>query len=313
MLFFCFNLGKLIFVLVLFSVIIVLVNILFVSYCVQCDQLVGNMLEVNCVYVIKLVEIIQNFLLVVQQELVYVVIWFGQNDFDLVQVQDEVSWLQLQINSFNFLLVVDVDGLVIVILLQILQLQGEILYSVGNNVVLVVCQLMISDFYQLIIGKLLVLLLYLIFDCSGYYRGYVSGILYLCQCSVLYMLLGKYYYCDGLYLYVVDCNGCLLYYVDGKWVGDYVVGNLVVKVVVCGECGVQQVCNNLGVLMLVGYVLVLVIGWGIIVQWLIEVMLQLLLWLMIVVIWNVILFGLLLLLVIWWFVCCILMLLWQLV
>jgi hypothetical protein len=121
--------------------------------------------------------------------------------------------------------VVDADGLVIATSPQTLQLQGEVLHSVGNNAALAARQPMISDPYQSATGKLLVSLSHPIFDRQGHYRGYVSGTLYLRQRSALHTLLGKHYYRDGSYLYVVDRHGRLLYHADGKRVGDYVVGN----------------------------------------------------------------------------------------
>ncbi|MGM3262602.1 cache domain-containing protein, partial [Klebsiella pneumoniae] len=125
-------------------------------------------------------------------------------------------------------------------------------------------QPMISDPYQSATGKLLVSLSHPIFDRQGRYRGYVSGTLYLRQRSALHTLLGKHYYRDGSYLYVVDRHGRLLYHADGKRVGDYVVGNPAVKAVMRGERGAQQVRNHLGVAMLAGYAPVTATGWGII-------------------------------------------------
>lgn len=306
------NLGKLILALALLSAIIALANTLLASYRVQRDQLVGNTLEANRVYATKLAETTQNFLLAAQQELAYAATRLGQGNLDPAQAQDEASRLQLQTNSFNSSLVVDADGLVIATSPQTLQLQGEVLHSVGNNAALAARQPMISDPYQSATGKLLVSLSHPIFDRSGHYRGYVSGTLYLRQRSALHTLLGKHYYRDGSYLYVVDRHGRLLYHADGKRVGDYVVGNPAVKAVVRGERGAQQVRNNLGVSMLAGYAPVAATGWGIIAQRPTEATLQPLSRLMTAVIWNAIPLGLLSLLITWWFARRISMPLWQL-
>ncbi len=306
------NLGKLILALALLSAIIALANTLLASYRVQRDQLVGNTLEANRVYATKLAETTQNFLLAAQQQLAYAATRLGEHDLDPKQAQDEASRLQLQSSSFNSSLVVDADGLVIATSPQTLQLQGEVLHSVGNNAALAARQPMISDPYQSATGKLLVSLSHPIFDRQGRYRGYVSGTLYLRQRSALHTLLGKHYYRDGSYLYVVDRNGRLLYHADGKRVGDYVVGNPAVKAVVRGERGPQQVRNNRGVSMLAGYAPVAATGWGIIAQRPTEATLQPLSRLMTAVIWNAIPLGLLSLLVTWWFARRISMPLWQL-
>ncbi len=161
------NLGKLILALALLSAIIALANTLLASYRVQRDQLVGNTLEANRVYATKLAETTQNFLLAAQQELAYAATRLGQGNLDPAQAQDEASRLQLQTNSFNSSLVVDADGLVIATSPQTLQLQGEVLHSVGNNAALAARQPMISDPYQSATGKLLVSLSHPIFDRQG--------------------------------------------------------------------------------------------------------------------------------------------------
>jgi hypothetical protein len=280
------NLGKLILALALLSAIIAGQH--------PAGQLPGaarpagrQYLEANRVYATKLAETTQNFLLAAQQELAYAATRLGQSDLDPAQAQDEASRLQLQTNSFNSSLVVDADGLVIATSPQTLQLQGEVLHSVGNNAALAARQPMISDPYQSATGKLLVSLSHPIFDRQGHYRA-TSAAPCTCASAAHCTLLGKHYYRDGSYLYVVDRHGRLLYHADGKRVGDYVVGNPAVKAVVRGERGAQQVRNNLGVSMLAGYAPVAATGWGIIAQRPTEATLQPLSRLMTAVIWNAI-------------------------
>ena len=151
----------------------------------QRDQLVGNTLEANRVYATKLAETTQNFLLAAQQELATPPP--GSARVTSIRHRRRTRPAAcVQTNSFNSSLVVDADGLVIATSPQTLQLQGEILHSVGNNAALAARQPMISDPYQSTTGKLLVSLSHPIFDRQGHYRGYVSGTLYLRQRSAAY-------------------------------------------------------------------------------------------------------------------------------
>ncbi|HAL21801.1 MAG TPA: diguanylate cyclase, partial [Stenotrophomonas sp.] len=147
------NLGKLILALALLSTLIALANTLLASYRVQRDQLVGNTLEANRVYSSKLAETTQNFLLSAQQQLAYAATRLGETGLEPEQAQREASRLQLQSSSFNSSLVVNVDGRVIATSPQTLQLQGEVLKSVGSQMALARRQPMISDPYQSATGK----------------------------------------------------------------------------------------------------------------------------------------------------------------
>ncbi|WP_406234341.1 diguanylate cyclase [Isoptericola jiangsuensis] len=306
------NLGKLILGLALLSTLIALGNTLLASYRVQRDQLVGNTLEANRVYTSKLADTTQTFLLSAQQQLAYAATRLGESGLDAGHAQDEASRLQLQSSSFNSSLVVNASGLVIATSPQTLQLQGEVLKSFGNNQALARRQPLVSDPYQSATGKLLISLSHPIFDRQGAYLGYVSGTLYLRQRSALHTLLGKHYYRDGSYLYVVDHNGRIIYHNNPKEVGTYALDNPAVKAVMRGHSGSQQLVNNHGVAQLSGYAPVPATGWGIIAQRPTEATLQPLSRLMTSVIWNAIPLGVLSLLITWWFARRISMPLWQL-
>ncbi|WMJ70729.1 diguanylate cyclase [Stenotrophomonas sp. 24(2023)] len=306
------NLGTLILALALLSAIIALGNTLLASYRVQRDQLIGNTLEANRVYAAKLAETTQNFLLGAQQQLAYSAARLGEAGMAPAQAQDEASRLQLQTSSFNSALVVDDGGRVIATSPQTLPLKGKVLNSVGNNEALARRQPFISDPYQSATGRLLVAMSHPVFDAAGQYRGYISGTIYLRQRSVLQTLLGRHYYRDGSYLYVVDRHGRLLYHIDPARVGQYATGNPAVDAVARGERGARQVRNSLGVSMLAGYAPVPATGWGVVAQRPTTATLEPLSRLMSSVIWNAIPLGVLSLLVTWWFARRISLPLWQL-
>lgn len=307
------NLGTLILALALLSALVALGNTLLASYRVQRDQLIGNTLEANRVYANKLAETTQNFVLMSQQQLAYSAAALGRSgQLAPERAQDEASRLQLQTNSFNSVLIVAADGMVVATSPQTLHLKGETLSSTGNREALSRRQPMISDPYMSTTGRLLIALSHPVFDGTGTYLGYVSGTIYLRERSVLQTLLGTHYYRDGSYLYVVDRTGRLLYHIDPERVGSYAPGNLAIAAVTGGHRGSQQIINSKGVSMLAGYAPVPATGWGIVAQRPTAATLKPLSQLMSSVIWRAIPLGILSLLVTWWFARRISKPLWQL-
>ncbi len=306
------NLGKLILALALLSAVIALANTLHASYRVQREQLIGSTLEANRVYASKLAETTQNFVLSAQQQLAYSALALGRVPHDHDQLEDEAARLQLQTNSFNSVLIVDAAGTVLATSPQSLSLQGVVLKSVGNKEALARRVPFISAPYQSATGRLLVAISHPIFGAQGQYRGYVSGTIYLRERSILQTLLGKHYYRDGSYLYVVDRNGRILYHLDSKRVGEFVMENPVVQAVTAGHSGAQQVRNSRGVQMLAGYAPVPSVGWGVVAQRPTDATLAPLSGLMSAVIWNAIPLAILSLLLTWWCARRISLPLWQL-
>uniref|UniRef100_UPI001866095C sensor domain-containing diguanylate cyclase n=1 Tax=Pseudomonas sp. K5 TaxID=1156313 RepID=UPI001866095C len=192
-----------------------------------------------------------------------------------------------------------------------LALQGVVLNSQGNSEALKRREPYLSDPYQSATGRLLIAISHPIFDPQGQYKGYVSGTIYLRQRSILQSLLGKHYYRDGSYLYVVDRNGRILYHIEPTRVGQFALENPAVKAVSQGHSGAQEVRNSHGVLMLAGYAPVPSVGWGVVAQRPTEATLAPLSRLMKAVIWNAIPLGVLSLLVTWWFARRISLPLWQ--
>jgi len=306
------NLGTLILALGLLSTLLALGNALAASYRVQREQLIGNTLESNRVYANKLAETTQNFLLSAQQQLAYSALQLGRDGIAEADAQAEASRLQLQTNSFNSVLVVDLGGRVLATSPQTLHLKDVTLRSAGNREALKRRAPMVSDPYDSATGRLLIALSHPIFNADGTYLGYVSGTIYLRERSILQTLLGTHFYRDGSYLYVVDRQGRLLYHLDDARVGEKVDGNAVIDAVTQGHRGAQQVLNSKGISMLAGYAPVPATGWGIIAQRSTAATLKPLSQVMSSVIWHAIPLALLSLLVTWWFARRISLPLWQL-
>lgn len=306
------NLGKLILALALLSALIALANTLHASYRVQREQLIGTTLEANRVYASKLAESTQNFILSAQQQLSYSATQLGERAHGRSELEAEAARLQLQTNSFNSVLIVDPAGTVLATSPLSLALQGVVLSSTGNAEALQRREAFVSHPYQSATGRFLVAITHPIFNQQGQYQGYISGTIYLRERSILQTLLGKHYYRDGSYLYVVDREGRILYHIEPGRIGQTALENPAVQAVSKGHSGAQQVRNSHGVMMLAGYAPVPTAGWGIVAQRPTSATLAPLSRLMTMVIWNAIPLGVLSLLITWWFARRISLPLWQL-
>ncbi|WP_163100470.1 sensor domain-containing diguanylate cyclase [Peribacillus alkalitolerans] len=124
----------------------------------------------------------------------------------------------------------------------------------------------VSDPYIATTGRLIVLVSYPIFDPKGSYKGYVGGTIYLEEENVLSNMLREHFFGDGSYVYVVDKAGKIIFHPDKKRINEGVLFNPVVKKVISGQSGSQQVRNSKGIDFFVGYTVEPTTGWGIVSQ-----------------------------------------------
>ncbi|SDH25736.1 diguanylate cyclase (GGDEF) domain-containing protein [Pseudomonas flavescens] len=260
------DLRQLILSLTLLSVAATLANALYSSYRVQEDLLVSTTLEANRVYATKLAASTDRFLAATQQRLAFASGEIKQQLDQPAALQLMTKRLLLETSSFNSVLIVDADGRVVGCSPESLHLGGTLLRSEGNSAALRERQPLISQPFMSTTGKLVVTVSQPLFDVSGRYRGYLSGVIYL-QCdSILHSLLGEHYYRDGSYLYVVDSQRRLIYHRDVARLGSTVNDNPAIEQVIAGQEGSMQLRNSQGVDMLVGYAPLQSAGWGVVAQ-----------------------------------------------
>lgn len=110
-----------------------------------------------------------------------------------------------------------------------------------------------------------------------------------------------------------DCDWCILYYWDVNCIGEILELKLIIEVVKKVDNGSLMVISINGELMLVGYVVVELLGWEIIILWLELFILKFLEGLMFKGLGYIVLLVLLILLGVWLLFCLIVCLLWLLV
>lgn len=266
------DLRQLIMLLSLFFIILSLSNGLYSSYQVQQDLLLRNTLDANRVYSQKLASSVDYFLETVQQNLRYSAGQIvkgqpGQRIWDDPRrLLEETQRLKHQSNSFNSVLIIAAGGEVLATTPETLKLVGTILKTDGARQAMEARAPLVSGMFTSATGRLVVFISHPLFAADGTYLGYVGGSIYLYEDNVLHNLLGKHYYEDGSYLYVVDERSRLVYHHDGKRVGQTVHGNPAIEAVLRGETGSQRLINSLGQDMLAGYAPLDAVRWGIIAQ-----------------------------------------------
>ncbi len=296
------DLRRLILLLSLAVVTLTAGNLFFASYQTQRNFLMGQTLEANRIYAAKLASSTDDFLKSTQQQLA-----FSAGLLPAIWDQPEQLWqeahrLRRQTNSFNSVVIIRADGLIIASSPLSMRLTGTQSSSEGTRQASASRQPYISSPYIGNNNHLMIQISHPVFDDDGNYLGYLGAGIYLNEPNILHSLLGEHYYRDGSYLYVVDTQGRLIYHQDPTRIGEVIKGNPAIDAVITGVTGSQRLTNSKGIDMLTGYAPVPRIGWGVISQR--PTMLE--------VAGYAVPLSLLSLLVIWWFSSLITKPLWQL-
>lgn len=260
------NLRKLILILGVFSVVITLFNAFYSIYKVQRDLIVNNTMESNRVYAEKMAEMTDAFIESAFSQLKFSahVLSSKMNNSQVLEL--EAERLRTQTDSFNSVVIVNTEGVIVAVSPETVQVKGVKLTSERSLQSLRAQAPIITDPFVSPAGNYLTSISYPIFSSSGEYLGYVGGTIYLEKKNILTTLLGQHGYKDGSYLYVVDRNHTLIYHPDKRRIGQVIVNNEVINDVIQGDFGGKDIFNSQGVEMLAGYAPVKNAGWGIVAQ-----------------------------------------------
>lgn len=261
-----FKLKHLIIGVALAAFLITLVSSLWSGYRVNLNTIKENTLETNRVYSQKLAETANAYLDESFQILSYSAETIANKMEDKQILFAETERIKLQNDMFNSVIITNADGLVLSISPPSIEVEGEVLTSKGATEALEQKIPLVSKPYEGITGRLLIFISHPIFNEEGQYLGLIGGTIYLKEENVFYKLLGKHYYDDGSYVFVVDEDGRIIYHEDPKRVNDDVIKNKAVQEVVAGKSGAQQVTNTRGVEMLAGYSAIPLAKWGVVSQ-----------------------------------------------
>lgn len=259
------DLRRLIISLAVVTGLIMLANSFYASYKAQEQILIKDRLQLNHAYATKVASATSDYLASAMQQLRYSAKEVNKL-MDIPQaLQNEVSRVYRQTESFDSVLVADATGKVLATA-PLDTLIGKSLASPGAKEALQLQSPVISKPYTGASGNQVIVLSQPIFSISGKYLGYIGGSIYLGQANSLDRLLSEHYYSDGSYLFAVDQDRQLIYHPESRRVGTIVGQNPVVDAVLAGETGYMQARNSQGVEMLAGYAPLTLAGWGIVAQ-----------------------------------------------
>ena len=263
-----FDLHRLILALAVLGVLATFGNSFYTIYQTQRQLLISSTLEANRVYAAKLATTTESMLQSAKNQLAYSASLLAP----MLQagngkaLDEEVSRLRLQTHTFNSVVIVNTDAVVVAVSPETLQVKGAKLSSPISQQAIAAQKPLISDPFISLSGNYLITVSYPVFNQDKHYLGYVAGTIYLQSTSILSTVLGKHYYQDGSYLYVMDRNNTLIYHPAQKKIGRHFYENPVVNEVLQGSEGSQRVTNADGVEMLAGFAPVASTGWGIVAQ-----------------------------------------------
>lgn len=259
------NLRLLIVMLAFSASLATLISSFYSTYQVQKEQLINHTLKSNYAYANKLASATDNFLESAKQQLAYSAKKIEQNINNASLLQEEVTRLNLQTNSFNSV-VVNKNGIMNVTSPYLPEIIGKSISSPGSSQALKEKKPLISMPYMSAAKNLIIFISHPLFDKNGNYLGYVGGSLYLKERNILNDLLEQHFYEGGSHIYVVDGNKQILYHPDKKRIGTSVTNNKVINAVITGQSGQVTVLNSKNVEMLAGFAPVTAANWGIVAQ-----------------------------------------------
>lgn len=263
------SLKYLILAVAMLALVLTLVSSISSGYRVQKESLIESTLETNRAYAQKLSSTADSFLAMTLQTLgvsaKQLAIHMNNEEIESY-LEMEADRLTMQTNTFNSVVIVEKDGLILATSPKTLDLQGKMLDSEGGKLALQQRKPFISDPYMSLTGRLIIFISQPIFGANGDYLGLVGGSIYLKEENILQDVLGQHFYEDGSYVYVVDSTGRIIYHQDKSRINDFARENPVIQELMQGKSGSMQLVNSKGIEMVAGYAHVAGADWGIVTQ-----------------------------------------------
>lgn len=263
------SLRSLILFIALLSVVLTLASSMYSGYRIDQKTSMEKTLEMNRIYAQKLASTTDLYVNMMVQSLEEVAKDLPSamgEEVDQEILLHETDRLFNQSNSFNSVVITDAEGKVLATSPESIGIIGDKLDSDGGQEALTKREAFISRPYLSITDRLIIMISQPIFDEAGEYLGLIGGTIYLQEDNILQDLLEEHYYKDSSYVFVVDCEGDLIYHHEKDRILDDVKENAVVQDLSNGKSGAKQLINTQGIEMLAGYATIPSLNWGIVSQ-----------------------------------------------
>ncbi|NOU74331.1 diguanylate cyclase [Paenibacillus sp. LMG 31458] len=255
--------------LVSISVLLTLTILLVASYQSKKKSLIDTTLTLNFSSAGKMSQTIDSLFKSMRSSLYYSAgIFSNINAMNADEVYSNLELMRHSSNYFNSISVVDETGLVRNVSPESVGTAGKYITTEAAKAALVSQKPYLSKPYISVNSKrLLVFMSEPIFDKEGIYRGFIGGTLYLEEYNILNMIFGSNPTDKvGSYFYIVESDGQVLFHRDTTRLGEDNSANQVVRKLIQGQSGYEQMVNLKGEVLLAGYVKVPENGWGVVVQ-----------------------------------------------
>lgn len=254
--------------LVSLSVLITLTILLVASYQSNKKTLIDTTLTLNYTSAIKMSQTIDSLFKSMRSSLHYSAsVLSNMNSMNTDEIYSNLELIRHSSNQFNSIVVVDETGIVRNMSPKSVGTVGQYIRTEEAKTALTLKKPYLSKPYITTKTKrLIVFMSEPIYDKEGRYRGYIGGTIYLQEKNILSMIFGNNPTDKiGSYFYIVGSNGHVLYHHDKNRLGKNISANQVVRKLMQGQSGHEQMVNLQGKALLAGYVKVPENGWGVIV------------------------------------------------
>ncbi|MUT66100.1 sensor domain-containing diguanylate cyclase [Paenibacillus sp. NEAU-GSW1] len=262
-----FKLSTIISFVVIMSVVVAIVISTRVGYHAEKTSLYHNTLELNRISAVNLSNTAQSLVITMKKSLEVTADYFSDVPLSDETVLDQLDFFMGTSPYFNSLSIVDDGGVIVSTSPNNLGLIGTKLTSDAAQNALERKEPIISEPFQAVTKRVIILVSHPIFDSKGNYKGFVGGSVYLQQPNIFQNILGdQAANPSGSYYYVVDSSGKLIFHPNKERISESVSHNPIVQKLMEGKAGEQKLNNSEGVTFLAGYAPVPEVGWGIVSQ-----------------------------------------------
>ncbi|MCD9021500.1 sensor domain-containing diguanylate cyclase [Cohnella silvisoli] len=254
--------------LVTLSVLLTLTILLVASYQSKKKSLIDTTLALNYTSASKMSQTIDSLFKSMRSSLQYSASVFSNlNSMNADDVFSKLELMRHSSNYFNSIAVVDETGLIRNVSPKFIGSAGKYITTEASKTALALKKPYLSKpFITLTTKRLIVFMSEPIYDKEGIYRGYIGGSIYLQENNILNMIFGSNPTDNiGSYFYIVGSDGHALFHKYKNRIGEDISANQVVRKLIQGQNGYEQMVNLRGEALLAGYVNVPENGWGVVV------------------------------------------------
>jgi diguanylate cyclase (GGDEF)-like protein len=254
--------------LVTFSVFITLTILLIASYQSKKQALYETTLSLNYTNAAKMSQTMDSLFKSMRSSLQYSSgILANYSTLNGEELFRTLELMRYSSNNFNSIFIVDETGMIRSRTPYEDGATGRIVTTAAVQEALALREPYLSHSYTSSIkNRLVVFMSEPLFDNDGTYRGIIGGTIFLQENNIMNMIFGSNNVDDaGSSFYVVGSDGRLLYHPVRTRIGEDISANTVVKKLMQGESGQEQIVNLGGVHQLTGYATVPENGWGVVV------------------------------------------------